>query len=147
MIQFADPKMLWLLTLLPVLVSWYTWKHLRLQTALQLSSLEQVANIPPSATVWLRHSLFLFRIIAFAALVAAIARPQITLTKETIATEGIDLVIAFDISGSMLAKDFVPNRLEAAKKVAEDFVNGRPNDRIGVVFFAAEAYTGCPHHH
>ena len=82
--------------------------------------------------------------IACAALIIALARPQVTLSRQTIASEGMDIVLAIDVSGSMLAKDFVPNRLEAAKKVAADFISKRPNDRIGVIFFAAEAYTGCP---
>lgn len=144
MIQFADPSLLWMLNGLPLFTAWYIWQHKRQQAALQLSSISFLVGAERSAKIWLRHSLFVLRMISCAALIIALARPQVTLSRQTIASEGMDIVLAIDVSGSMLAKDFVPNRLEAAKKVATDFISKRPNDRIGVVFFAAEAYTGCP---
>jgi Ca-activated chloride channel family protein len=144
MIQFADPQVLWLLGGLPVLMVWYIWKNVSQQASLQISSIASLQFTGMSARVWMRHGLFLLRLIALAALVVALARPQITISKNIIATEGIDIMLTFDISGSMSNRDFIPSRLEAAKKVAEDFIDCRPNDRIGVIFFAAEAYAGCP---
>jgi Ca-activated chloride channel family protein len=144
MIQFADPQLLWLLNFLPFLTVWYIWQHRRQQPVLKISSTEAFAFIKSSPKIWLRHSMFLLRLIAIAALIIAAARPQKVLSKQTIASEGMDVIIAFDVSGSMLTRDYVPNRLEAAKKVTAEFIDKRPNDRIGVVFFAGEAYTGSP---
>jgi Ca-activated chloride channel family protein len=144
MIQFANPAFFWLLGAVPLLIAWYIWKNMQLQAALLIPSIIQFTGIKQSFRGWARHSLFVLRILAYIAIVVALARPQVTLSRNTISSEGIDVMIAFDVSGSMLAKDFVPSRLDAAKKVAEDFIDGRPNDRIGIVFFAAEAYTGCP---
>lgn len=144
MIQFANPDWFWLLNSIPLLSAWYLWRHKKQQAALQLSSAASFLHAPRTLKIYLRHSLFFLRMIAIVSLIVALARPQAVLTKSTVATEGLDIVIAMDISGSMLARDFVPNRLEAAKKVAIDFIKNRPNDRIGVVFFAGEAYTGCP---
>ena len=144
MIQFAYPQLLWLLAAIPLLLGWYSLQHTRQQTVLQFSSINPFRRLRPTWKQVLRHSLILLRMISYGALVIAVAQPQVTLSKQTIATEGIDIVLAFDISGSMLTRDFVPNRLEAAKKVADDFIDRRPNDRIGAVFFTAQAYTGSP---
>ncbi|MBK9731357.1 MAG: VWA domain-containing protein [Chitinophagaceae bacterium] len=144
MIQFANPEWFWLLNSIPLLTVWYIWRHKSQQPSLQFSTTSFFLNAPGTPGLYLRHSLFFLRMIAFAALIVALARPQTVLSKSILASEGVDIVMAIDISGSMLARDFVPSRLEAAKKVANNFIAGRPNDRIGVVFFAGEAYTGCP---
>jgi len=144
MIQFANPQVLWLLNLLPLLMAWYIWQHRKQQSLLKISSIEVFSSVRPSAKILFRHSLILLRLICIAALIIAAARPQQVLSKQTIASEGVDIIIAFDVSGSMMTRDYVPNRLEAAKKMTAAFIDKRPNDRIGVVFFAGEAYTGSP---
>ena len=94
--------------------------------------------------LWLRHYPILTRPIMFASLIVALARPQSSMSWEDVVTEGIDIIIALDISGSMLAEDLKPNRLKAAKKVAMDFISERPNDRIGLVVYSGESFTQCP---
>lgn len=143
MIHYANPEWFWLLNIIPLLILWYILRHKKQQPSIRVSTISWFVT-PPSARIYLRHSLFVLRLLSVAALIGALARPQAVLSKNTIASEGIDIVIAMDISGSMLARDFVPSRLEAAKKVVIEFIQKRPNDRIGVVFFAGEAYTGCP---
>lgn len=143
MIHFANPEWFWLLNSIPLLIIWYILRHHTLQQSLRLSTIS-FFDAPRSVVIYLRHSLFVLRLLAIAALIIALARPQAVLSKTSIASEGLDIVLAMDISGSMLARDFVPSRLEAAKKVVVEFIEKRPNDRIGVVFFAGEAYTGCP---
>ncbi|HTK83438.1 MAG TPA: VWA domain-containing protein [Bacteroidota bacterium] len=141
---FANPEFLFLLALVPVMAFWY-WKRQRQQLVeMQVPTLEVVRNVPRSWRQRLRHLLFVFRTIAFILLIIALARPQSTSAGENVTTEGIDIVLASDISGSMLAEDFHPNRVEAAKRVAADFIDGRPNDRIGLVIFAGESFTQCP---
>ena len=93
---------------------------------------------------WLRHSTFVFRCLAIGLLIVALARPQTSLSWQNSTTEGIDIMIASDISGSMLAEDFVPNRLEAGKNIAINFIKNRPDDRIGLVIFSGESFTQCP---
>ncbi|MEO6169016.1 MAG: VWA domain-containing protein [Chitinophagales bacterium] len=144
MIQFANPDWFWLLNSIPLFTAGYLWRHKKQQATLQLSSTAPFLRAPRTSKIYLRHILFVLRMISVAFLIGALARPQAVLTKNILATEGLDIVIAMDISGSMLARDFVPNRLEAAKRVAIDFIVNRPNDRIGIVYFAGEAYTGCP---
>lgn len=144
MIAFANPEWLWLLNVIPLMVAWHFFARRKQEAALLLPAAGTFPARPVSIKSQLRHSLLLLRIICMASLMVAMARPQAVLTKNMIASEGIDIMLAFDISGSMLTRDFEPNRLEAAKKVAVDFIRGRPNDRIGVVFFAGEAYTGAP---
>ena len=93
---------------------------------------------------FLRHLLYGFRVLAIAFLIVALARPQSTKSWKDVTTEGIDIVLALDISSSMLARDFDPNRLEASKDIATDFISGRPNDRMGLVVFSGESFTQCP---
>ena len=143
-IYFADPYYLFLLVGVPLFVGWYYWKGRSYQTEIKLSDTSVFKVRKPSYKQILRHAMFTLRMIGYTALVLAVARPQSSSVTETISTEGIDIMLALDISGSMLAKDFKPNRVGAAKKVAEDFVEGRPNDRIGLVIFSGEAYTECP---
>ncbi len=141
---FANPEYFLLLALIPAMAIWY-WKRQKHQLAeLQLSTVRVFHSVPRTWRQRLRHALFVLRLLAVALLVVALARPQSTDRGENVTTEGIDIVLATDISGSMLAEDFKPNRIEAAKRVAADFVDGRSNDRIGLVIFAGESFTQCP---
>jgi Ca-activated chloride channel family protein len=142
---FANPTYLYLLLLLIPMIGWYIWKLCKSQASLQVSSSE--AFDAPGATSWkvyLRHVPFVLRMAAVAVLIIILARPQSTNSWQNTSTEGIDIVMAMDISSSMLAQDLKPNRLEASKDVAASFINGRPNDNIGLVVFAAESFTQCP---
>lgn len=142
---FANPTYLYLLLLLVPMIGWYVWKIRKSQASLQISSSE--AFDAPKAVSWkvyLRHVPFALRMAAIAVLIIVLARPQSTNSWQSTSTEGIDIVMAMDVSTSMLAQDFKPNRLEAAKDVAASFINGRPNDNIGLVVFAAESFTQCP---
>jgi Ca-activated chloride channel family protein len=132
-----------LLVLLPI-IGWYIWKHKTIQASLQISSLKGFAGNGSHWMMWLRHAPFLLRMLAFSAIITILARPQSSNQLENRITEGIDIVMALDISGSMLARDFKPDRLEAAKDVAVQFINGRTDDKIGLVIFAAESFTQCP---
>lgn len=142
---FANPTYLYLLLLLIPLIGWYVYKLSKNQASLQVSSTE-VFDAPGVSTwkVWLRHVPFVLRMAAIAVLIVILARPQSTNSWQNSSTEGIDIVLAMDISTSMLAQDLKPNRLEASKDVASSFINGRPNDNIGLVVFAAESFTQCP---
>ena len=127
------------------MIGWYIWKLCKSQASLQVSSSE--AFDAPGATSWkvyLRHVPFILRMAAVAVLIIILARPQSTNSWQNTSTEGIDIVLVMDISSSMLAQDLKPNRLEASKDVAASFINGRPNDNIGLVVFAAESFTQCP---
>lgn len=142
--QFANPEFLWLLLLLPLLAGWQVWKQRRLTASLRHSSLASLANVPSSWRVRLRYLPLLLRLLALGFLIVAFARPQTSARGEQVFREGIDITIVLDISGSMLAEDFRPNRLEAAKSVGEDFILARESDRIGLVIFAGESFTQCP---
>jgi Ca-activated chloride channel family protein len=142
--QFANPGLLWLLLLIPVLVVWYFIRQGRMTASLRHSSLAPFASLPVGLRVRFRHLPFFFRMAVLALLIVAFARPQSSARGEHVFREGIDITIVLDISGSMLAEDLRPNRLEAAKKVAEDFITARVNDRIGLVIFAGESFTQCP---
>lgn len=142
---FANPTYLYLLLLLIPMIGWYIYKLRKSQASLQVSSTEafEVAG-SVSWKVYLRHVPFVLRTLAIALLIVVLARPQSTDSWQNSTTEGIDIVMAMDISTSMLAEDLKPNRLEAAKDVAASFINGRQNDNIGLVVFAAESFTQCP---
>ena len=142
---FANPTYLYLLLLLIPLIGWYIYKLSKSQASLQVSSSE-VFELPEAKSwkVYLRHLPFVFRIVAVALLIVVLARPQSTNSWQNSSTEGIDIMLAMDISTSMLAEDLKPNRLEASKDVASSFINGRQNDNIGLVVFAAESFTQCP---
>ena len=142
-IEFAYQNLLWLLLLIPVLVIIYLLRLKSQQASLKMSSLSMLPEAQ-SLKTYLRHGLFTLRMLALAALVLAMARPQSSSSWQDVSTEGIDIVLALDISGSMLAEDFDPNRLEAAKVVAQDFISGRPNDRVGLVIYSGESFTQCP---
>ncbi len=143
-ITFHNPNLLYLLLLLIPMTAWYIWKQNNIQASLRMSSLNGFAKAPRTYKYYLRHLPVILRNLALAALIVALARPQSTDNWTNTSTEGIEIVIALDISGSMLAEDFKPNRLEAAKQDAIKFISGRPNDRIGLVVFAGESFTQCP---
>lgn len=143
-IQFAEKHWFWLLLLVPAMLAWYIWRQNKNEAELQYSSFHLFKNITPSLKSRLRHTLFGLRLLAFVLLVTALARPQSKSSWKDTKTEGIDIAISLDVSLSMLAKDFNPNRLEVAKEVILDFIDGRPNDRIGLVLFGGEAFTQCP---
>lgn len=138
-----NPEFFWLLALLPVAIAWLFFKRRQQSATLKMSSLKgfQTTSVLPK----LKPFLFVFRLLALASLIVAMARPRtVDISNETKTTKGIDIVMAVDVSGSMLAKDLKPNRMEALKKVAAKFVEERPNDRIGLVVYASEAYTKIP---
>jgi Ca-activated chloride channel family protein len=142
---FANTIYLYLLLLLVPLTGWYVWKMRKNHASIQFSS-SQAFDMPGMATfrVYLRHLPFALRTLAIACLIIVLARPQSTDSWQSSTTEGIDIMLTMDISASMLAEDLKPNRLEAAKNVASSFINGRPNDNIGLVIFAGESFTQCP---
>ncbi len=143
-ITFANPEYLWLLLVIPLLVVFYILRQQKTSPSLTFSSVKQLRDIPGSVRPYLRHILFAFRMIIIALLVIIFARPQSTDYWEDVSTEGIDIVMVMDISSSMLARDFKPDRLEAAKNVATEFISGRPYDRMGLVIFSGESFTQCP---
>lgn len=143
-IVFLHKNYLFLLLLLLPMIGWYVWKEHQNSATLQMSSLRGFKGIGTSIKVYLRHLPFVFRLLAIAMVIVVIARPQSSNSHKKVTTEGIDIVVALDISSSMLAQDFKPDRLEAAKDVAIDFIQERPDDNIGLVIFAAESFTQCP---
>ena len=143
-IFFAQPGYFFLLLIIPVLVVWYWFRNRSGKPGITLSSLEGFSGYRPTLRQRLIHFPYILRMLCIALLITVLARPQSSSGGRNISTEGIDIIIAFDVSGSMLAEDFKPNRIEAAKKVGIEFVEGRPNDRIGLVVFAGESFTQCP---
>ena len=141
---FAHPKFLYLLLLIPAMIAWYIFRQKDSKASLQISTLQSFAKSPVSIKVYLRHILFALRVIAIALIIVVLARPQSTNTWKNVTTEGIDIILAIDVSGSMLARDFTPDRLEAAKEIGIKFISGRQNDRMGLVIFSGESFTLCP---
>jgi Ca-activated chloride channel family protein len=141
---FAYPWVLWLLLLIPILVFVHWRRRAQMVTEVTFSSVQPFDHIPGSLREKLRDVPVGLRILALALFIVALARPQSVSNKENVSTEGIDIVLLIDISGSMLAEDFTPNRMQAAKQVADEFVDGRVSDRIGLVIFSAESFTQCP---
>ncbi|MDR1097884.1 MAG: VWA domain-containing protein [Tannerella sp.] len=142
---FANPHYLYLLLLLIPLIAWYILRMRKKQASLQVSAMQ--AFDTPKVTTWkvyMRHLPFVLRMLAVALIIVILARPQSTNSWENRNTEGIDIMLTIDISGSMLTEDLKPNRLEAAKNVAASFINSRPNDNIGLVVFSGESFTQCP---
>ena len=142
--QFASPHYLWLLTLLAPMTAYYVWRTMQGGAAIRISTVAGVLHAPKTVRHYLRHLPFALRAAAFALLVVALARPQDIEQNVRTNTEGIDIVLAIDVSASMLARDFRPDRITAAKEVAGSFVADRYGDRIGLVVFAAEAFTQSP---
>lgn len=143
-LEFANPRYFLLLLLIPATIGWYWYRLRHLQAKLQISTFAALSSIRPGWRVRFRHLLFGLRVAALTFIIIALARPQTSMSSQNISVEGIDIVLATDISGSMLAEDFRPNRLEAAKDVATKFIKSRPNDRIGLVVFSGESFTQCP---
>ena len=142
--HFASPHYLWLLTLLVPMTAYYVWRTLQGGAAIRISSVAGLVRAPKSLRYYLRHLPFVLRAAAFALLVVALARPQRIEQNVHTSSEGIDIVMAIDVSASMLARDFQPDRITAAKQVAGSFIADRYGDRIGLVVFAAEAFTQSP---
>ncbi|HNZ61691.1 MAG TPA: VWA domain-containing protein [Paludibacteraceae bacterium] len=141
---FHNPGYLFLLLLLIPIIYWYIKEMHKADASLQISSLQNLTKFPKSKRIKIRHLPFILRLLTVIFLIVAIARPQSTNSLRNETTEGIDIMIALDISGTMLAEDLKPNRLEASKAVATEFILSRPNDNIGLVIFAAESFTQCP---
>lgn len=142
--RFANPYLLWLLTLIVPMVALYIYRTLQGGAAIRISSVEGVKKAPRTLRYWLRHAPFVLRMAAFALLIVALARPQGIEEQSRTNAEGIDIMLSIDISGSMLARDFQPDRLEAAKEVAASFISDRVGDRIGVAVFAGASFTQSP---
>ena len=143
-IEFANPKLLWILALVPLVILWYVLRHKKQEASMQFSDTNGFAQLPKTWKAYLRHLLFALKMAALALLIVALARPQSSSTNSTSNIEGIDIVMAMDVSGSMLARDLKPDRLTAAKNVASDFVKGRPGDRMGLVILSGETFTQVP---
>jgi len=143
-ITFAYPWVLYLLLIIPLLIAWYIFRGMKSQSSVTYSSLQIFKDVPSTLREKIRHIPTSLRLIAIVLLIVALARPQNFSSGENISTEGIDISMVLDISGSMLAEDLKPNRLEAAKNVIDKFIEGRISDRIGLVVFARDAFTQCP---
>jgi Ca-activated chloride channel family protein len=143
-ITFADPVFLYLLLIVPAMIAFYVLKQHKASPSLRMPGLKPFEKTGTTFRNYLRHILFALRAVAVSLLIIVLARPQSTSNFRDVSTEGIDIVLALDISGSMLARDFKPDRLEASKNVATEFISGRPYDRIGLVVFSGESFTQCP---
>lgn len=143
-LDFANPEYLYLLLLIVPVLAWYIWRDKKAHASIQVSTLKSLKKAPKTYKFYFRHALILFRVLAIAFLVVALARPQSSNDWKNVSSEGIDIVMSLDISSSMLAQDFEPNRLEAAKDVATQFITGRQQDKIGLVIFSGESFTQCP---
>ncbi|TNF43252.1 MAG: VWA domain-containing protein [Bacteroidetes bacterium] len=143
-LTFKNPELFYLLLVLVPMAAWYIFRQKRNTASIQVSSTAPVFKAPKTFRHYLRHLVFVCQMIALAFFVVVLARPQSSSSWENVTTEGIDIIIALDISSSMLARDFTPDRLEAAKNVAMEFISGREYDRMGLVVFAGEAFTQCP---
>ena len=142
--QFADKEYLFLLLLIVPYILWYVLKHHSLYASLRMPGRQSFMQMKPTLRTYFVHAPFLLRILSFVLLVLILARPQYSNSWQDRETEGIDIMLAIDVSTSMLAEDLHPNRVEAAKKVAAEFIGGRPNDNIGLTLFEGEAFTQCP---
>jgi len=142
--SFAYPEFFLLLLLAVPMIVWYVLKQKDANATLQVSGIEGFKKVSGKYKYYLYHLLFILRILTIFFVVVVLARPQSTSRWENVTTEGIDIVLSLDISGSMLAMDFKPDRLEASKDVAIEFISGRPDDRIGLVVFSGESFTQCP---
>ncbi len=141
---FANIEYFFLLLLLIPYVVWYIMKHKKNEATLQISDAHVYAHTPKSYKNYLLHAPFVLRIIALILIIVILARPQTTNSWQNSEIQGIDIMLAIDVSTSMLSEDLKPNRLEAAKDVAAEFINGRPNDNMGLTMFAGESFTQCP---
>ena len=145
MFRFANPEYLFLLALLPLVAIYYWRRRAQMSGKIKYSSLRHLKKLPGTLRQVLLRQLYLLRLLILGLLILGLARPQSGARQEEVTTEGIDIMLVLDVSTSMLAEDFKPkNRLGAAKVVADEFINGRRNDPIGLVVFAREAFTQCP---
>lgn len=142
--EFANPNYLYLLVVLPLLGLWYWYRYRSDFAPIQVAGMENFENSSRSLKQYLFFITYVFRILAIGLLIVALARPQTTSSRQDVTIEGIDIVLALDVSSSMLAMDLKPDRLEAAKEVASEFISGRPNDRFGLVIFSGETFTQAP---
>jgi len=143
-ITFSDPGYLYLLLVIPAIIAFYVLKQHKAFASLRMPGLDPLAKAGTTIRNYLQNILFGARMTAGLLLIIVLARPQSTDKFQDVSTEGIDIILALDISGSMLARDFKPDRLEASKDVATEFISGRPYDRIGLVVFSGESFTQCP---
>jgi Ca-activated chloride channel family protein len=143
-IKFAEPLFLWFLVLIPAMIAFYVLKQQKASASVRVPGLQSFANAGTTFRHYLRHILFALRTVAIALLIIVLARPQKTDKFQDVSTEGIDIMLVQDISGSMLSRDFKPDRIQAAKNIATEFISGRPYDRIGLVVFSGESFTQCP---
>ena len=143
-IEFANPEYLYILIIIPLTGVWFWYKHRKDNAGLQVSATDSFEATPKSIKQYLFPSLYVLRILAIALLIIALARPQTITKRQDISIEGIDIIMTLDVSTSMLAMDLKPDRLEAAKEVATEFIAGRPDDRFGLVIFGGESFTQCP---
>ena len=142
MMHLANPEFLWLFLLYIPAIIWYIYKQRVSQAELHISTILPFKQAPKSIKIYLRYSLFILRLLTISCLIIILCRPQVFDSRKS--SEGIDIVLAMDVSTSMLAKDFTPNRFQAAKKVASQFVASRQNDNMGLVIFAGEGFTAVP---
>ncbi len=143
-ITFKNPEFFYLFLVFVPMIVWYILRQRKAGASIQFSSVSGFAGIPKSWKYYFRHLLFILQLAVMSLLIVVMARPQSSNNWQNVTTEGIDIVIALDISGSMLARDFQPDRLEAAKNVATEFISGRRNDKVGLVVFSGESFTQCP---
>lgn len=143
-IHFANPEYFWLLILLPLLIVWYWRRNHLMVSFLRISTFNNLSKAGNTWRVNMRHLPFTLELFSLLMIVTGLARPQTNMSRKDIQVEGIDIVMATDISSTMLAEDLKPNRLEAAKDVGIEFINKRENDRIALVVFSGEAFTQCP---
>ncbi len=143
-ITFAEPLFLYLLAIVPAMIVFYILKQQKATASIRMPGLQPFLTARTTFRHWLRHALFAMRTLGITLLIFVLARPQAINKFQNVSTEGIDIILTLDISGSMLARDFKPNRLEASKDVATEFISGRPYDRIGLVVFSGVSFTQCP---
>ena len=143
-ITFKNPEFFYLLLVLIPMIAWYVLRYRKSGASIRFSSTMGLGKIKQGWKHYLRHLPFVLQLAGISLLTVALARPQSSNSWQNVTTEGIDIVISLDISSSMLARDFQPNRLEAAKNVATQFISGRRNDRMGLVIFSGESFTQCP---
>ena len=143
-ITYKNPELFYLLLALIPMLAWYIFRNKKNTASIQISDTRALIKASPTFRHYVRHIVFVLQLLAYSLFVVVLARPQSSSNWENVTTEGIDIMVALDISSSMLAQDFTPDRLEAAKNVAMEFISGREYDRMGLVVFSGEAFTQCP---
>ncbi|HAG15311.1 MAG TPA: aerotolerance regulator BatA [Bacteroidales bacterium] len=143
-INFVNPEFFYILLSIPIFVVWYWFRYKQNYAQMRFSGLSRLKDAPKTIRQRLIHLPFVLKMIILALLIVVLTRPQSTAKQQNTSVKGIDIVMALDVSGSMLAQDLKPDRLEASKKVAIDFIEGRSNDRVGLIIFSGEAFTQCP---